>query len=133
MPSHPFRRRPPHLRTLDDLITEVQRLVAAHNQGELRATGNWTLAQIFWHLAQFIECSFAGCPFRYKDGPVWLSKVLKWMAWRWLVRMALRPGYKNPPEAAVLEPASDVDFGEAAAYLLRQVDRMRGGERMTKS
>lgn len=126
-------RRPLRLQTLDDLATEINRLVAAHGQGRLRATGGWTPAQIFWHLAKFIECSFDGFPFRYKHGPVWLSKFLKWMAWRWLVRMALRPGYVNPPEAAIVEPARDVAFDAAATYLLRQVERIHGGERMTQS
>jgi hypothetical protein len=47
-------------------------------------------------------------------------------------RLAFRPGFQNPPEAAALEPAAELSLEEAVAYLRRQIERIRRGERMTQ-
>jgi hypothetical protein len=48
-----------------------------------------------------------------------------------MIRLAFRPGFQNPPEASVLEPA-EVSLEEAATALRRQIARIRSGERMTQ-
>jgi hypothetical protein len=43
----------------------------------------------------------------------------------------MRPGFRNPSQAAVLEPDAAVTLDSAVAYLRQQVDRIRRGEQMT--
>ena len=94
--------------------------------------GNWSAAQVLWHIARLMELSFDGFPFRYRRGPIWVTRLLRFLAWRWLIALAFRPGFQNPPEAATLEPGPSVSLEEATAYLKRQIERVRVGERMTR-
>ena len=125
-------RRPVRLPTLADLAHEVDRIAAAATTGAVRPLGNWSPAQVLWHIGRLMELSFDGFPFRYRRGPTWITRLFRLLAWRWLIALALRPGFQNPPEAATLEPGPSISLEEAAAYLKRQVARARGGERMTQ-
>jgi hypothetical protein len=121
------------LATIDDLKTEVDRVAAAAAAGRVRALGNWSTAQVLWHLGKLIELSFDGFSWRYRRGPQWITRPLRFLAWRRLIRLALRPGFRNPPEAASLEPDAGVSLEQATAYLRRQIERIRQGERMTRA
>jgi hypothetical protein len=121
------------LRSLDELSREIDRIEAAAVQRKLRPMGNWLAGQVFWHLARFIELSCDGFPFRYRRGPAWVSRLLRFLSWRSLIRLALRPGFNNPAEAAVLEPPEEVEFQAAAAYLREQINRIAAGTPMTQA
>jgi hypothetical protein len=125
-------RRPVHLRTIHDLVAEVDRVTSAVVAGKVRQLGNWSPAQVLWHIGRLIELSFDGFPFRYRRAPTWITRMFRLLAWRWLIALAFRPGFKNPPEAAVLEPDPSVSLDDAVAYLNQQVARIRNGERMTQ-
>jgi hypothetical protein len=125
-------RRAVRLRTVEELAAEMERVAAAAAAGKVRALGNWSPAQVLWHISRLIEFSFDGFPFRYRRGIRWLTLLLRAVAWRWLIRMALRPGFGNPPYAAALEPDPAVTLDDAAAYLRRQLSRIRAGEHMTQ-
>jgi hypothetical protein len=125
-------RRPVRLRTLDDLSLEVDRVAAAATAGSVRPLGNWSPAQVLWHIGRLMELSFNGFPFRYRRGPAWITRLFRLLAWRWLIALAFRPGFQNPPGAATLEPEPSLSLEEATAYLKRQIARVRGGERMTR-
>ena len=79
-----------------------------------------------------MELSFDGFPFRYRRGPAWLVRLFRLLAWRWLIALAFRPGFRNPPDAKTLEPEPSIALHDAAAYVQRQIARVRGGERMTQ-
>jgi hypothetical protein len=98
----------------------------------VRPLGNWSPAQVLWHIARFVELSFDGFPFRYRRGPKWITRLFRLLAWRWLIALAFRPGFKNPMEAAALEPDPSVSLDDAVAYLKQQVGRIQNGERMTQ-
>jgi hypothetical protein len=117
---------------MEDLLTEVERVTAAARAGRIRPLGNWSPAQVLWHIAKLIELSFDSFSWRYRRGPPWLTRLLRLLAWRWLIRQAFRPGFKNPPEAAALEPPAAVWLDEAADIFRRQIERIRRGERMTQ-
>jgi hypothetical protein len=121
------------LQTIDDLAAEVERVIAAGAAGTVRPLGNWSPAQVLWHIGRLMEFSIDGFPFRYRRGPQWLIRVLRLLAWRWLIALAFRPGFKNPPEAAALEPDPSVSLPVAAAYLQQQIARIRSGEQMTQA
>jgi hypothetical protein len=48
------------------------------------------------------------------------------------VGLAFRPGFRNPPEAAVLKPDASLTLDVATAYFRQQNARIRRGERMTQ-
>jgi hypothetical protein len=125
-------RRAVRLQTIEGLRAEVERVVAAVAAGRVRPLGNWSPAQVFWHLGQLIALSFDGFSWRYRRGPQWLTRTFRFLAWRWMIRLALRPGFRNPPEAAGVEPAATVTWEEAVAHLRGQIERIRRGERMTQ-
>lgn len=127
----PNRRRV-RLQTIDDLVAEVERLTAAAAAGKVRPLGNWSPAQVLWHVGKLIELSFDGFPFRYRRGPEWITRLVRFLSWRGLIWLAFRPGFRNPPEAAILEPDPSLALDEAAKYLQQQIARMSGGERMTQ-
>jgi hypothetical protein len=126
------KRRAVRLRTLDDLAAVVDRLTVAAAAGKVRPLGNWSPAQVVWHIGKLIELSFDGFPFRYRRGPEWITRAFRRLAFRWLIALAFRPGFRNPPEAAVLEPDPALTLDGAAAYLRRQLARAGNGERMTQ-
>ena len=125
-------RRAVRLRSLDDLLAEAGRITAAAASGKVRPLGNWSPAQVLWHIAKLIELSFDGFSWRYRHGPVWITRLIRFLSWRWLIWLAFRPGFRNPPDAAVLEPDAAVTFDAAAAYLRAQIGRVGKGERMTQ-
>ena len=111
--------------SLEHGLAEVERVTAAACAGEVRPLGNWSPAQVLWHIGKLIEHSFDGFSWRYRRGPQWITRPFRFLAWRWLIRLAFRSGFKNPPEAAVLEPPAARSLEDAAAYLRRQIQRIR--------
>jgi hypothetical protein len=126
-------RRLVRLRTIEDLVAEADRVTAAAAAGRVRPSGNWSPAQVLWHIGRLVELSFDGFPFRYRRAPAWVARLFRLLAWRWLIALAFRPGFTNPPEAAALEPDPSLSLETAAAYFKRQVARLRAGERMTRA
>lgn len=127
-----MQRRSVRLATLDDLAREADRICAMTADGKVRSLGNWSPAQVLWHIGKLIELSIDGFPFRYRRGPVWAIRLLRWISWRALIALAFRPGYRNPPYAAVLEPDRALTLADGAAFLSQQLERVRRGERMTQ-
>jgi hypothetical protein len=90
------RSRPEH-RTLrfdsiNDLLTEVDRIVASERAGTLRRTGNWTTGQAFGHLAAWLNFGWDG----YPPGahPPWLVKVIAKMLKNTILYKPMRRGMK---------------------------------------
>jgi hypothetical protein len=125
-------RRTIRSRSIDDLSEEIDRIVTAA-PGHVRSLGNWSPAQVLWHIGKLIELSFDGFLWRYERGPHWLTRALRKITWRGLIWIAFRPGFQNPPEAAVLEPDPALELADAAAYLRGQIARIQRGEQMTQA
>jgi hypothetical protein len=124
-------RRPVQLRTVADLAAEVERVAAAAAASRVRALGNWSAAQVLWHLGRLMELSFGGFPFRYPWPVRWPARLLRVLLWRWLLALAFRPGFRNPAVAAALEPEPAVSLAEAVRHVRGQLERISAGERMT--
>jgi hypothetical protein len=56
------QRRTLHFQTIDDALSEAERLVAAEREGRLQRAGNWTLGQALGHLATWASFAFEGYP-----------------------------------------------------------------------
>jgi len=57
-------RRRLRFKTLDDLLTDIDRIVAADQAGKLRYTGNWTAGQAMGHLATWMNYAYEGYPMK---------------------------------------------------------------------
>jgi hypothetical protein len=128
-----FRRRSLTLGSLADVRTEIDRLEAARKQGSLERGGNWSLDQCCQHLGRWLEFSFDGFPFKYPWRYRLLGRLVRLVSWRWLVKMALRPGFLNPQSVQAVEPDTFIADGQGVVYLLQQISRIEQGERMTQS
>lgn len=126
------RRRTLTLGAWADYRREVECLDAASRRGKLEHTGNWSLDQCCQHLGRWIAFSFDGFPFQYPWRYRLLGRLVRLASWRWLVALALRPGFVNPPGAAAVEPDATIAGGDGVAFLLQQIQRIENSERMTQ-
>src|SRR5688572_9721228 len=60
--------------SIDEILKDVDRIVAAERAGSLRRTGNWTVGQVLGHLAAWINYSWDGYP--PQATPPWLIRVI---------------------------------------------------------
>ena len=77
-----------------ECLEELDRIEAAHNEGSLTATGNWTAGQNLAHLSAWIEYSYDGYPL--KAPPFFVRWVLKRMLKRMLAKGEMSAGAKIP-------------------------------------
>jgi hypothetical protein len=115
---------------MSELRQEIERLNAARLRGQLEAVGNWSLDQCCQHLGRWIEFSFDGFPFQYPWCYRLIGRIARLVSWRWLVSMALRPGFRNPSSAKAVEPDALIPGGSGVKYLLEQIGRVESGERI---
>ena len=114
-------RRSLHFESMAQILADVEALGAA---ASIRATGNWTPAQVVDHLADFMHASLDGM----EPGPVWMRifRLLKSSA----LKTTMRPGFKIPRRFGDLAPDPEVTWAEATGKLQTAIARIDGGERM---
>jgi Protein of unknown function (DUF1569) len=86
--SQVLNRRQLRYESLDDLLRDADRVAT----GNSRTLGNWTLAQIFDHLAHWFRMAVDGTDVQ---APRWVQFIL----WQWRKRslsMPSKPGFKIP-------------------------------------
>ena len=127
-----LRRRALTLRSFPEYRHEVECLNTARQKGRLERSGNWSLDQCCQHLGRWIEFSIEGFPFKYPWRFRLAGRLVRIVSWRWLVSIALRPGFVNPQSAKAVKPDSSVPEGAGVRYLLQQFDRVKNGEQMTQ-
>lgn len=85
-------RRELHFDSIDQMMAEVDRLVAAEQAGRLKQLGNWTLGQTLGHLATWIEYGYTGAPLH---PPFFI---------RWILRLQKKKFLRGPMPAGVRIP-----------------------------
>lgn len=124
-------KRAPHrslaFATLDDLEAELQRLDAAHADGALETTGNWSPGQLYEHLGSFWKMAFDGFGFK---APLVLRLMVRPFKSKLITGQPPR-GFKLRGEIKVIEPGDATSYDEGRALLQRQIERVRAGEKMT--
>ena len=131
-PWHPTStgRRSLAIRSIREFRQEVERLNEAHQRGLLDAVGNWSLDQCCQHLGRWIAFSLDGFPFQYAWHLRFAGRLVRLVSWRWLVSLALRPGFVNPPSAKAVEPDALIADGSGVECLLQQIGRIESGGQM---
>jgi hypothetical protein len=87
-------RRKIRYQSFDDFLADAERL-AEHSVREL---GNWTLAQIFDHLARSMNVSVDGTHERFP----WAQRIALRLLRKRIIAHPLKPGYNVPENVAVL-------------------------------
>jgi hypothetical protein len=118
-------RRMLRFAAMREILADAEALDAG---GDVRATGNWTPAQIVAHVAELIRLSLDGftekapLPLRLLGPP--LIRVMG-------LQRPWKPGIKVPKPFATLSPPPELAWEEALTALRTAIGRVEGGARMT--
>ncbi|HUN82575.1 MAG TPA: DUF1569 domain-containing protein [Phycisphaerae bacterium] len=118
-------RRPLRFHSVDELLAEVNRLVAADKAGKLRHTGNWTLGQALGHLAAWIDYGYEGYPL---GKPPWFVRVVLKLMKKKYLRDGMPGGVKIPKTAEGTFGTEVMSAEEGAARLKKALVRMQAEE-----
>ena len=104
-------RREVHYNSLDDMLADAERLAS----GNVRTLGNWSLGQIFKHLAAALHSSIDGTDMKFP----WLMKKIfnLIMNKEKMLREPLSPGFKIPKQGEAQffpDPGASTEDGLAA-------------------
>ncbi len=109
-------RRKLHFDSFDEMLAEAERLAG----GEVKMLGNWSLAQIFTHLAAGINSTIDGSTFK---APMLLRIAAPLMKKKFIYG-GIPSGFKIPEEAqAQFLPADDAETGAALGALRAAIER----------
>lgn len=121
-------RREVTFTTVDGMRADLDALMAAHERGTLRSTGNWTPGQVLEHIAKFWGYALDGFP---PGKPPLLLRIIAQLLFKKGVRRGDTPppGFKIPDKAAFLRPDDDVTFEQGMGELRAVIDRTEAGTR----
>ena len=120
-------RRSLQFNTIDDLLAEADRIVAAEKAGTLRQSGNWTAGQAFGHLAAWMNYAYDGYPFKT---PWPIRLILKTQVRKYL-RNGMPAGVRIPKVKNGTYATEVLSTEEGAAQLRRALTRLASDEPAT--
>lgn len=116
-------RRKLHFDSLDDFLAEAERLAG----GEVKMLGNWSLAQIFTHLAAGIDSTMDGSTFK---APLFVRLMAPMMKKKFLYG-GIPSGFKIPKEAqAQFLPSDDAQTEAALGQLRAAIERRKTSDKL---
>lgn len=119
-------RRKLRFETLDEMIAEAERLA----EGEVEMLGNWSLAQIFKHLAEGLNSTLDGSSFK---APFFVKLMAGLFMRKKFIYGGIPPGFAIPKDAqAQFLPKDDVETAAALAELQAAVERLKSTEERAK-
>lgn len=116
-------RRTLRFNSPDELMADVERVVASERAGTLRRAGNWTTGQILGHLAAWIDYSYDGYPPALK--PPWFIKLILRMMKGRFMRGPLKAGVKIPKAPGGTYGTEPMPLDEGLARFRKAWDRLR--------
>ena len=111
-------RREVDYRTLDDIVADAERLVAAGAS----TTGNWSVGRILEHIARVMDMSVDGSeikvpwPVRFILGKCFKQRFLN---------NKMKPGYKLAPKVAAEIVPDEIDTQAGLEHLQKAVGRLK--------
>ncbi len=117
-------RRSLSFKSIDDVLADVDRIVAAEKAGALRGSGNWTAGQTFGHLAAWIEYAYVGYPMRVP----WFIRWIVRRQLRKMLRTGMTAGVRIPNAEAGTYGVEQLSTDDGAARLRTALDRLKRGE-----
>jgi hypothetical protein len=111
---------------IEQCRVEVNRLLKADEDGRLFANGNWTPGQIFDHLGTWINWGYVGYP-KEIGGPPWMIRVILKLFRGYVLKSKAPQGFRMPGVKNGTFAFEHRDIREAAADLLRGLQRLEAG------
>ncbi|MCA9143186.1 MAG: DUF1569 domain-containing protein [Planctomycetales bacterium] len=120
-------RRKLRFDTLDELLAEADRLAA----GDVKMLGNWSLAQIFAHLAAGINSTIDGSTFKPPIFVRLMAPLMKGFMKKKFIHEGIPAGFQIPKDAqAQFVPADDVELQKALGELHTAIERFKSQEQL---
>jgi len=85
-------RRILHFTSIDDCLDEANRLAASYRRGACNQLGNWTLGQVFGHLATWAEFAYSPCPIKAP----WIVRFMMGFQKNKFLHGPMKPGIRIP-------------------------------------
>lgn len=120
------QRRSLAFNSIDDVLREIDRIIAAEQQGTLRTTGNWSAGQILNHLASWIDYGYDGFP--AKANPPWFVRFILRMQKNRYIRKGAPAGVKIPGIPGGTFGIEPMSTHEGAAKLKKSLTRLKNRE-----
>jgi hypothetical protein len=114
-------RRKLRFESINEMMSEVERLVQAEKAGRLQRIGNWTLGQALGHLAVWSEYAYTGSPLK----PPFFIKVLLRLRKQKFLYGPMRAGVKIPGVPGGTLATEPMPLNEALARLRRVMERLK--------
>ncbi len=135
MTSNPINTKKAARRALSFSCTkcvreELARVEAAYASGALTHTGNWTEGEILDHVAKMWTMAFDGFP-EHARPPLIIKLIARLMKGKFTSGKTLPAGFKLPKQASFMLPDAGTTFEVGMQRMLRVLDRVDAGERMT--
>jgi len=118
-------RRHLQFNSIDDVLADIDRIVAAEKAGTLRHTGNWTPGQAMGHVAAWINYGYEGFPMK---APPWPIRVILKFIVKGYLKKGMRPGVKIPGTKDGTYGTDQLSTEEGAARLRAALLRLKNGE-----
>jgi len=113
-------RRDVSLKSYDDLLAEVDRLTSG---GETKMLGNWTLGQIFEHVANSLNACLAGFTFK---APFFMRLIAGTFMKKKFIYGGIPAGFQIPKSGAgQFTPDPGISTEQAAAELRQAIQRVK--------
>ncbi len=78
--------------SIDDCLDEANRLAASYRRGVCKQLGNWTLGQVFGHLATWAEFAYSPCPIKAP----WIIRFIMGFQKNKFLHSPMKPGFRIP-------------------------------------
>jgi hypothetical protein len=114
-------RRSLRFETIDQMMAEVDRLVAAERAGQLQRLGNWTLGQVLGHLAAWAEYGYTGVPLKVPFFVKWIMRLQKQKA----LYGTMPAGVKIPHVAGGTLATEPLALDEGLTRLRQVLERLK--------
>lgn len=118
-------RRKLRFNSIDDILADIDRIVAAGKAGKLRCTGNWTAGQAMGHVAAWINYPYDGFPMGRP--PFFIRFILRFLKKKYL-RGGMPAGVKIPKVEHGTFATEPLSTEEGAARLGKALARMKSNE-----
>lgn len=118
-------RRKLRYQSIDELLADVERVVAADKAGTLRRTGNWTAGQTLGHLASWSNYAYEGYPMKT---PWVIRMILRLLLKKKYLRKGMPAGVRIPGAAEGTYATQAVSTDQGADQLRKALQRLRNKE-----
>ncbi len=118
-------RRKLRFNSIDELVRDIDCILAADQAGTLRQLGNWTPGQILGHVAAWINYSYDGYPL---GPPPWFIRIILRMRVKKYMRDGLPAGVRIPKTEHGTFGLDPFGTADGADRLRRALTRLRSDE-----